>query len=60
VQNDNVVVLNQDGVEASHDAFVGADGIKNRVREALLRENDPAANFLKDGKITYPTGIDPG
>ena len=54
VQDDNGVVLKfQDGTEARHDALVGTDGIKSRVRIAMLGEENPAAKAVFSGKIAY-------
>ena len=54
VQDDQGVVLKfQDGTEARHDALVGTDGIKSRVRMSLLGEENPAAKAVFSGKIAY-------
>ena len=53
-QDDNGVVLKfQDGMEASHDALIGTDGIRSCVRMVLLGENNPAAKAVFSGKIAY-------
>ena len=39
--------------EARHDALVGTDSIKSRVRMAMLGEENPAANAVFSGKIAY-------
>jgi salicylate hydroxylase len=53
-QNDAKVVIKfQDGTTASHDAVVGCDGIKSKMRASLLGQDDPATKAVFSGKYAY-------
>jgi salicylate hydroxylase len=51
--NDGVVLKFQDGTTAKHDAVVGCDGVKSKIRAALLGQNDPATAAVFSGKYAY-------
>lgn len=48
-----VVVRFADGEEARHSAAIGCDGIKSRVRHAVLGADHPAAKARFTGKYAY-------
>jgi salicylate hydroxylase len=48
-----VLLVFQDGTTARHDAVVGCDGIKSRMRSILLGEDHPAAKAVFSGKYAY-------
>lgn len=50
---DGVTVKFQDGTEAKHDAVIGCDGIKSKMRVCLLGEHDPASQAEYSGKYAY-------
>jgi salicylate hydroxylase len=50
---DGIVVHFQDGNKARHDAVVGCDGIKSRIRSSLLGDTHPAARAVYSGKYAY-------
>jgi salicylate hydroxylase len=43
----------QDGTEAIHDAVIGCDGIKSKMREVLLGRNHPCTPAVFSGKYAY-------
>lgn len=51
--DDGVTVKFQDGTEAKHDAAIGCDGIKSKMRICLLGEKDPASRAEYSGKYAY-------
>ncbi|TLD19488.1 mannitol 1-phosphate dehydrogenase [Venturia nashicola] len=53
-QDDQGVTIKfQDGTEAKHDALIGCDGIKSKMRLCLLGEQDPASRPVYSGKYAY-------
>ncbi|TKA27976.1 hypothetical protein B0A50_04042 [Salinomyces thailandicus] len=50
---DAVTLRFADGTTAKHDALIGCDGIKSRVRVALLGAEHPAAHAVFSGKYAY-------
>jgi salicylate hydroxylase len=53
-QDDDGVTLSfHDGTTAKHDVVIGCDGIKSRIRKALLGEDDAAATATFSGKYAY-------
>ena len=52
-KGNGVVLKFVDGTEAVHDAVIGCDGIKSRVRKILLRENDRASEPVFSGKFCF-------
>jgi len=53
-ENDGHLVLRfADGTTAQHDALIGCDGIKSKVRAAVLGKDHPAANAVFSGKYAY-------
>jgi salicylate hydroxylase len=50
---DGVLLKFQDGTIAKHDAVVGCDGIKSKMRAALLGQDDPATKAVFSGKYAY-------
>lgn len=52
-EGEGVVLSFADGTQAKHDAVVGCDGIKSRVRRLLLGETDGASLPVFSGKYCY-------
>ncbi|QDS71437.1 hypothetical protein FKW77_003553 [Venturia effusa] len=50
---EGVTLKFQDGSEARHDAVIGCDGIKSKLRVCLLGEKDPASKAEYSGKYAY-------
>lgn len=50
---ESVTVKFQDGTKAEHDAVIGCDGIKSKIRVCLLGEQDPASKAVYSGKYAY-------
>lgn len=50
---DGVTLHFHDGTTAKHDAVVGCDGIKSRMRKVLLGEDDVASTATFSGKYAY-------
>jgi salicylate hydroxylase len=50
---DGVTIKFQDGTKAKHDAVIGCDGIKSKLRVCLLGEQDPASRAEYSGKYAY-------
>jgi salicylate hydroxylase len=48
-----VLLKFQDGSTAQHDAVIGCDGIKSKMRVALLGEDNPASKATFSGKYAY-------
>jgi salicylate hydroxylase len=48
-----VVLKFQDGTLATHDAVIGCDGIKSKIRAALLGEDNSANKAVYSGKYAY-------
>jgi salicylate hydroxylase len=48
-----VVVHFDNGEQARHDAIIGCDGIKSRIRASLLGEDHPATRAVYSGKYAY-------
>ncbi|KXL49876.1 hypothetical protein M433DRAFT_424570 [Acidomyces richmondensis BFW] len=51
--DDHLVLHFADGTTAQHDALIGCDGIKSKVRSAVLGEDHPAVNAVFSGKYAY-------
>ncbi|TKA68848.1 hypothetical protein B0A55_07310 [Friedmanniomyces simplex] len=52
-KGDHVVLRFADGTTAKHSALIGCDGIKSKVRLAVLGPDHPAANAVFTGKYAY-------
>ena len=52
-KGDYVELRFADGTTAKHDALIGCDGIKSKVRQAVLGADHPAANAVFTGKYAY-------
>ncbi|TDZ17689.1 6-methylsalicylic acid decarboxylase atA [Colletotrichum orbiculare MAFF 240422] len=50
---EGVTLRFEDGTAERHDAVVACDGIKSRMRAALLGEDDPASRAVFSGKYAY-------
>jgi len=50
---DGVTIKFPDGTEAKHDAVIGCDGIKSKMRVCLLGEHNPASRAEYSGKYAY-------
>lgn len=50
---EGVTVKFEDGTDAKHDAVIGCDGIKSKMRVCLLGEQDPASKAEYSGKYAY-------
>ena len=51
--DDGVVLKFADGTTAKHNAVVGCDGIKSRVRKVLLGEHNPESQAIFSGSYCY-------
>ncbi|KAI6791152.1 putative salicylate hydroxylase [Hortaea werneckii] len=50
---DSVTLRFADGTLAKHDALIGCDGIKSKVRHAVIGADHPAAHAVFSGKYAY-------
>ena len=50
---DGIVLSFSNGEKAKHDAIVGCDGIKSKIRSSLLGSGHPAAHAVYSGKYAY-------
>jgi salicylate hydroxylase len=50
---EEVILTFADGTTARHSALIGCDGVKSKVRPAILGENHPAAHPVFTGKYAY-------
>jgi salicylate hydroxylase len=48
-----VIIHFQNGEIVRHDAVIGCDGIKSKMRSSLLGDNHPAAHAVYSGKYAY-------
>jgi salicylate hydroxylase len=51
--DDGIVLHFANGETARHDAIVGCDGIKSKIRISLLGSGHPAAHAVYSGKYAY-------
>lgn len=50
---DGILLYFANGETARHDAIVGCDGIKSKIRSSLLGSDHPAAHAVYSGKYAY-------
>lgn len=53
LENGDVRLKFQDGTKAVHDAVIGCDGIKSKMREVLLGSEHPSTRAVFSGKYAY-------